>query len=216
MLRHLLLTIPGLRSPKRLRREIMRLEDRACTKPAERRPEMLRRIAELCVAAGERGRALRHFGAAIDMYLIAGDYEEAARFCRRVVQVAPDVVRARCTLAFLSLRDGFSATFEDELRDYVTAAKSAGQEQYAVTRLRMMASVTHEDDVVRRLIDRELARLGDVPGSYSGMNDGCGPDGHRLIPLRGNQRERWALMLRLTITGPQAMQDDEVPQRAAS
>lgn len=203
MLRHLISVIPGFRNdPVRIRQTLLALDRQARLGPAGENARTYKKIGDLCVNMGEQKRALSYYGRAIDAYLLSSDFDAAERLCRMVIAAVPQVVRTRGTLAFLTLRNGYSSAFETELKGYVSAAKRAGEGELAATRLRLMAAVTHEDDMVRLLIDQQLERLGERSNGLGELVGGFGADGRRFVALPGNQRDRWAFVLRLAITGP--------------
>ncbi len=188
-------------NPARLQRTIVKLEQQARAHSTYADAGLFKRLGDLCLTTGENKRALDYYGRAIDVYLITHEYARAEALCRKVISAVPSVLRARCTLAFLSMRDGVSPTFERDLRDYVRATLRAGQQELAIVRLRMMRSVT-DDEAVQEILDRQLAVLGETNTVYDSMDPQFTSDRRRTVPLQGNQRERWALMLRIAITGP--------------
>ena len=194
-------------NPKaQLKRNLTSLERQARTAPADSKPRLYNRLGDLCVRAGETERALRYYGRGIDAYLSIGHFDPAAALCRKIIQIAPGVVRARCTLAFLSLGKGMAGDATDQISEYVAAAKHRGQESLAITRLRMMARAT-DDYNVRLFIAEQLLKLGDARGS----NEIAGAVQMEGVKLRSfphaEQRERWAELLRIGITGTVQQQE---------
>ena len=189
-----------------LKRDLTSLERQARTAPADSKPRLYNRLGDLCVRAGETDRALRYYGHGIDAYLAIGHFDPAAALCRKMIQIAPGVVRARCTLAFLSLGKGMVGDATDHISDYVAAAKDSGQESLAITRLRMMARATDDHDI-RLFLAEQLLKLGDTRGS----TEIAGAVRMERVELRpvphAEQRERWAELLRIGITGTVQQQE---------
>ena len=172
----------------------------AAVAPAKRGARWVE-IARLCLRHAQTHRALGYYGRAIDDFLLTGLYEEGAQLCHEVIRAFPSVVRARCTLAFLSMRGGYSSAFVRDLSDYLRAARQAGETQLALTRLRMMAGVT-SDGAVRRFLDRQILALGESIGQEQLGATMYSREGRPLLPIPGDQEERWAFVLRLSIAGP--------------
>ena len=89
-----------------LERELQLLEDQVKRASPGYETQFLNRAGKLCVDAGEPARALGYYGRAIDVYLESGRFNAAEVLCKTVLQIAPDAVRARCTLAWLSIGKG--------------------------------------------------------------------------------------------------------------
>lgn len=115
------------------------------------------------VHAEHGGEALVYFGRAIDGYLESGYFDAAAALCRRVIRLHPEVVRARCTLAFLSIGHRNLGDAIQEITEYTMAAKRSRTELYAIPRLRLMAQATRDANVLR-CISLALGDLGDAEG----------------------------------------------------
>ena len=121
--------------------------------------------------SGDRDRALSYYGRALNDYLREGLPGMAAAVAQRMVERYPDVVRARMTLAVLSLAEGLrmlsAGTLQNtctDFHDYVEAVRAAGQEDIAVRELRRFAAVT-ESETVRERMGAFLAELGDDEGA---------------------------------------------------
>jgi hypothetical protein len=192
-----------LRAPqmKRLSQEIEALEIQALCAPLEGKADIYVRIGDLCLERERRDHAVFHYGRGVDSHLKTGHFLSAAALCRKMIKLTPEVVRARCTLAFLALGDGLIADAERQIADYVRAAAQAGTEELAVKRLRLMASATDEHEI-RLLLGEYLVSLGDaqaadeVYGAVFAEQNGLRPS------PREDQRERWARLLRVSLTGP--------------
>ncbi|CAN5789394.1 hypothetical protein BH23GEM3_BH23GEM3_24230 [soil metagenome] len=198
---------------ERVERRIAELHQRAAAAAPGRRAIQWAGTARFCLQHGETGRALSYYGRGIDDHLFAEQYGEAAELCREVIRVSPGVVRARCTLAFLSLRGGYSATFMRDITDYTRAARHAGQEEMALTRLRMMAGVT-SDGAARRFLDRQIDGLSESRGGDKLIATTYSREGRPLLPIPGNQEDRWAFVLRLSIAGPCRAEPEPEPSAA--
>lgn len=107
--------------------------------------------------------ALKFLGRAIDAYLECGYFDAAAALCRRVIRLHPEVVRARCTLAFLSIGRRNLGDAVQEITEYTMAAKRTETQPYAIPRLRLMAQATYDPSVLR-CITTALGELGDAEG----------------------------------------------------
>lgn len=145
-----------------LRRQIERIEK--CADPADvtTLARLWNRLGTMAESEGDP-EALACFGRAIDAYLEAGYFDAAAAMCRRLIRLHPEVVRARCTLAFLSIGRRHLGDAVQEITEYTMASKRTGTERLAVSRLRMMGEAT-ADPGVRRRIAGALAELGDEEG----------------------------------------------------
>lgn len=200
--------LPGFRrsrpapTPTRhLERHLEALELQAWSAPWHAKSDVYTRLGDLCMEARQRDRALSYYGLGIDAHLKTGRFGPAASLCRKVIALAPDVVRARCTLAFLSLGKGRVGEFEVHVSDYVQAACRAGQQELAATRLRLMARAT-DDIEIRLLLGHYLKKVGD-PDAANDVLESVFRERKEGPPRsREEQRERWARILRVAITGP--------------
>lgn len=202
-------TLTGRNSAPDLEAELARLEEEANVPALDFRAAILGRAGDLCVQANDTARALSYYGRAIDGYLGAGYYDTALAMCEKVISLAPSVVRARCTMAFLLLAEdlpfmrsrGISKKVVDHLHDYVHAALDAGCAPIAVHRLKMMAEVT-EIEEVRRLIGDLLFEL-QAPDDAAELHYSLFEEAAQLTEIDPevsfNQRQRWAEMLRIAI-----------------
>lgn len=114
------------------------------------------------VYVGDLAYAKVRYGRAIDAYLEARYFEAAIRTCRKLIRLAPDVVRTHYTLAYLLIGDGDFAGAEEVLRDYHDAVAATSTHGYAVPRLRLLAHVTGEP-ALRARISRILRDLAQAP-----------------------------------------------------
>jgi hypothetical protein len=120
----------------------------------------LNQAGDLLLGSGDIGGALDLYGRAVDNMIEADRYEAAMGLCRKIIRTVPDVVRTRCTLAWLAMGAGFTAELDARLIDYVMAAERAGRESIARREvLRMSTRVELHD--VRIMLGEYLLLLGD-------------------------------------------------------
>jgi predicted Zn-dependent protease len=108
---------------------------------------------------GDVGEAKARYGSAIEAYLEMRDYEAAVKTSRKLIRVAPDVARARFTLAFLLIGLGEVEEAKKQLLWYVDAVRAAGAADFAVPRLQLLAHAT-SDEGTRVLIETLILDLG--------------------------------------------------------
>lgn len=130
----------------------------------ESRARLMNRAGDLCEAQGHRERALLYYDAAIDLYLSAGRFAASASICSKLVHLSPEVVRARCTLAWLAIARGLDDEASRLIRDYADAAMRLERPTVAQRQLRAMAAET-DSVLVHESIGRALVRLGDTAGA---------------------------------------------------
>lgn len=184
--------------------ELLALERTLASPTVESKAHLYNRAGDLHARTGNRARALQSYGQAIDYYLETGYFDAAAAMCRKVIDFEPTVVRARCTLAFLSLGKGLVDDAEHEIEEYVRAARTAGQEALAVERIRLMAEAT-DDQEIRLILGEHLVDLGDpltaneIFGSVYAERNALRPP----PPPAEDAQERLARLLRTAITTPE-------------
>lgn len=149
----------GAQERKRdLEGELADLERQARSASPGYETQFLNRAGNICVEAGDVRRALGYYGRAIDAYLETGRFSAAEVLATRLLQLAPDAVRPRCTIAWLAIGKGYGAGAA-EIADYVRAAKEAGMEHLAAKQLSMMAAATASPEV-REILGEHLLDLG--------------------------------------------------------
>lgn len=141
---------------------------------------LLNRLADLEFAAGNRREAVRQYGRSVDVNVELRQFDSATAVCRKLLRILPGVVRARCTLAWLSLRKGHLDVARRHIDDYVEAARQAGTGELAAQQLRLMARYA-TDPGVREHLAKKLRSVGDEagarevelgdPGSLTGSGD---------------------------------------------
>ena len=191
-------------SRQHLERELQLLESQAKTASPGYETQFLNRAGNLCVDAGQPQRALGYFGRAIDAYLESGRFSAAEVLCRKVMKISPDAVRARCTLAWLSLGKGFRSETDQEVEEYVHAAQRAGKESLAAKQLVMMAQATPSAELRETLAER-LIELGAEEEAdrvyglvFAERND-------PRSPAAADEGQLWQKLLRAALMGPQEL-----------
>ena len=114
---------------------------------------------DLCMEAGQRDRALQYYGMSIDAFLKVERWDSAAAICRKVLRLAPDAVRPRCTLAWLAIGKGMAVDAQAQIRDYVAASMRAHKEPLAIAQLKRMGQ-TAPNPEVRQIVAEQLLALG--------------------------------------------------------
>ncbi len=208
MLTNLIQKFARNREPS-LAAELARLDEEATAPAPDFRAAVLGRAGDLCVNANEIPRALSYYGRAIDCYLTASYYDSAMALCEKVISLSPNVVRTRCTMAFLLLGEdlpflstrGISDRVRQNLKAYGEAAVKAGVGQLAIQRLKMMADVT-EIEEVRQVIGDLLFDLG-AADEAAELHYALFEERAQVVEvspeISNDQRQRWAELLRMTI-----------------
>ncbi len=168
------------------------------------RPPLFNRAGDFCAEAGERDAAKSYYGRAIDAYLEAEMYDAAAALCRKLIRFAPDVVRARFTLAVLSIGLGQIGEAEKELAEYARVTKKSKTQRYAIPRLRMITDAT-SDPQVHRFIAKALMELGDTRGGEGLLAAANATPGLAAVPTPAEERARWKRLLHVVMTDPQEL-----------
>jgi hypothetical protein len=177
-----------------LERVLPAMEQRAEQSPVpEERARILSLAGDLCFDAGQRQRALHYFDRAIDTYLSAGQYANGVAVCQKVVRLTPEVIRARCTLAWMAIARGMLEEARDRIRDYAQAATRLQDARLAWGHLRMMAEVCADQEVQETLADA-LAHLGDHRGAEL-VNEAARGGELRQRRLPEEEDERWNVVM---------------------
>jgi hypothetical protein len=144
-----------------VRRRIERLQVAALrsTLPGEAAAP-LNQAGDLLLGTGDLSGALDLYGRAVDNMIEADRYEAAMGLCRKIIRTVPEVVRARCTLAWLAMGAGFTAELESRLVEYVMAAERSGREAFARKEVLRMSTLVELHEV-RILLAEYLLFLGD-------------------------------------------------------
>ncbi|HUG39221.1 MAG TPA: hypothetical protein VMM12_01990 [Longimicrobiales bacterium] len=154
------------------------------------------RAGQLCASAGDLAGALQYYGRAVDAYLSIGHGREAEILCRKIITLKPEVVRARRTLALILLGRGELPRAAEQVREYVAAARAAGQVDLAVRQLRLMAELTHDERLRENLL-AQCRELGAVIGADAPMAPGVGQK------TLDDDAGRWMNAMRLAMTSPE-------------
>jgi tetratricopeptide (TPR) repeat protein len=194
----------GADGAHRLEQELASLEAQVRSASPGYETQFLNRAANLCVERGQPARALGYFGRAIDAYLESGRFSAAEVLCRRVLQISPEAVRARCTLAWLALGTGFHASARGAIQEYVEAAERAGQQPLAAKQLLMMAeaavSIELRQEIGEHLLHLEEADKADrVFGLVFEELNGL------RAPPSTDKSNLWGKLLRAALMGPQEL-----------
>ncbi|MGD8869840.1 MAG: hypothetical protein PVI01_19625 [Gemmatimonadales bacterium] len=136
---------------------------------------LLNRAGDLYLARGDRQKALKRYGDAIDAFLQSGEYDSAMAVCRKIIRVVPEVIRTRRTLAWLCLGKGFFEIAREHIDAYVVASIEAGLEPLALQQLMLMAQFVDRDDFRHFLADR-ISQLGDQTAAER-VREGKAKDG---------------------------------------
>ena len=126
----------------------------------EQRARLMNMAGDLCYEAGQRERGLLYFDAAIDLYLAAGRFAASAAICDKLVHANPQIVRARCTLAWLAIARGLDDEALRRVEEYGEAALRLERPTVAQRQLRAMAEETDNESVLEG-IAHALLKLGD-------------------------------------------------------
>lgn len=187
---------------------IHRLEQWAARSRApEETATVFNRAGDAFIQAGEIGRGLVYYGRSINTYLGAGQWEAAHAVCSKLIRIYPPAVRARSTLAWISIRSRHRTDVERYVEDYVEAAIRAAQEPTASLHLRYMADATLASEI-REGIAMHLISLGEhrmaesllerVYGDRNGLGEPHSPEDAehywnialRTLVIRDDERHR--------------------------
>jgi len=102
------------------------------------------RLGDAYLKAGDRLRALRYFGKAIDALLEDDQPEPARAVAKKVIRLHPEAIRTLCTLTWLDLASGKSAAAVKSLREYVKVAREGLREKLAGGQILEMARVVRD------------------------------------------------------------------------
>ncbi len=186
-------------SPDQVRAAIRLLETQVKSATPQQRAQLYNRLGDLYAKGEDRSGALKAYGRGIDSYLENGYYDAAAALCRKVIEIKPDVIRARCTLAFLSLGKEMLADAQREISYYVDVSRRAGMEDLAIKRLHLMAEATDSHET-RTMLGELLLELGDAEGADDVLGAVNAERNALSGPPQEEQRDRWARLLRVAIT----------------
>ena len=166
--------------------------------PPQSRAPLLKRAGDVCVSLGERRKALGWYGRAVDQYLELGEPEQAALICKLIIFVQPEAVRARCTLTWIALGAERHAEVAPLLKEYVEAARHAGQTTVAAQQLGWMFEAAHTEPTRARIVVGmlrlgETERAEELAAELAGMPPGSG---------QADREELWTRVLRAAVGTP--------------
>lgn len=172
----------------------------------DERARIFNLAGDICFDSGARERALSYFGRAIDVHLDARQLDAVVSVCKKIVRLTPEVVRARCTLAWLALGRGVIEEANLRITEYARAAATAGQEQTASRHLRLMTDVAVNQEVLQSLAEA-LLELGDDVGANRAFGAAMGhAESKATAPM--DSELRWSTVLRV-LNGNGSRSDDE-------
>ncbi|MGQ0815303.1 MAG: tetratricopeptide repeat protein [Gemmatimonadota bacterium] len=163
----------------------------------DQRARILNLAGDLCFDAGERERSLDYYGRAIDNHVTRHEYAAAVSILQKIVRLTPEVVRARCTLAWMAIARGMIQEAQGRISDYKAAAENHGQARLARAHLLMMAEVIDNRDLLLTIAEC-LIELGDAENAdrVYGAAYGCAYENR----MSGDTDERWKTVLRRITT----------------
>lgn len=166
---------------------------------------ILNRAGDLCAKSNRTEQAVAYYGRAIDMLLDSGRHEAAEALCRKVLRTAPNTVRVRSTLAWISLGRGHLEDARRALREYVYVAVEAHQEHLAIKQVVMMADAV-DDPNLREMLAELLLDLGNdeaantVFGAVFAERNGLRP------AAETHPAELWSKLLRAALMTGQELE----------
>lgn len=160
----------------------------------DERARIFNLAGDMCFDAGARERALGYYGRAIDVLLAADHIDGAVAVCRKIVRLTPEVVRARCTLAWMALGQGVIEEARQRIADYARAAATAGQEKTASRHLRMMTDIAANQEVLESLAEA-LLEIGDNVGADRAFGAAAGHVANQ--PADHDSQARWQAVVRV-------------------
>jgi tetratricopeptide (TPR) repeat protein len=163
-----------------------------CALPDER-GRILNLAGDMCFDAGRREQALYYYDQSIDTYISAGLYAAGVAICQKVVRLTPEVIRARCTLAWMAIARGLLEESRERIRDYAEAARRLSDARIAWGHLRMMAEVCESHEVLETLAEA-LMQLGDARGADRVYGAALGGE-LRSRKLPEHPEERWKVVM---------------------
>jgi len=111
------------------------------------------RLGDAYLKAGDRLRALRYFGKAIDALLLDDQPEPARAVAKKVVRLHPEAIRTLCTVTWLDLASMKFPNAVESLREYVRGAKEGGQERLACGQVLEMARLTPDSGFLAEAVE---------------------------------------------------------------
>lgn len=197
--------------PSDLKAQLDAIEKRALGQDRHIQARLYNTAVDLCLRSGDLASAKVYSGRAIDAYLEAGYFAPAAAMCRKLIRFAPDVIRARATLAVLYLGKKLveDSAFEVELvDDYIRAARQEGHEKLLTHRLRVMAHATANQEL-RVLIAQRLLELGDGEAGRRILHTIYREINGLVDPPQLDPAEQWERLQRAALMTPQELASEQ-------
>lgn len=136
-------------------RDLEDLAAQAEKAPASARWAMFNRLGDAYLKSGDRSRALRYFGRAIDCLLQDDQPEPARAVARKVVRLHPEAVRTLCTLVWIDLASLRTAAAASTLQDYADAARNGSHRSLTCGQILEMARLVAD----RRFLEQAHTAL---------------------------------------------------------
>ena len=164
----------------------------------------LNQAGDLCLNSGDLMRAMDYYGLAIDTHVKADRFTAAMALCKKMLRIQPEVVRARCTLAWLSIGNGFEGDACTWIDGYVGAAERAGRERLAVAQLRRMGELAAGEQL-RMLVGERLLALGDDRTADHIFGIAFGTRNGTIRTALADHDGRWSAARRAALLGPREL-----------
>lgn len=136
-------------------RDLDELAARAERAPSGARWTIFNRLGDAYMKSGDRPRALRYFGRAIDCLLEDDQPEPARAVAKKVIRLHPKAVRTLCTLTWIDLALLRTPAAVATLQRYAHAAREGGTSRLACGQIVEMARLAAD----RRFLDEAFAAL---------------------------------------------------------
>jgi len=136
-----------------LEAQLTRLEAEAGSARAGYQGTPYNKAGDVALRAGDKNRAVAYYGRAIDAFLEDQQREAARGVANKIIRVHPGAVRTLCTLTWLDLAAQHKATALLHLRDYVEAAREAGENDRAADQIFEMARIAPHLEFVDAVAD---------------------------------------------------------------
>lgn len=161
----------------------------------------LNQAGDLCLGVGRLADALAYYGKAIDTHVQADRFDAAGAVCQKVLRTSPEVIRARCTLAWLALGSGREADARKHAQDYLRLVEFAGRDMVALPQVRRMATIAESEDL-RYFLGEVLLDLGDESAADHVFGQIFRERNALERPAVVDPEERWSVARRAALQGP--------------
>lgn len=139
------------------------------------------RLGDAYLKTGDRARALKYFGKAIDALLEDDQPEPARAVAKKVVRLHPEAVRTHCTLTWLDLASLKLPAAARSLQEYAKASREGKRETFACGQILEMARMVSDPGFLEEA-SRALVDLGcetDAAQALAWSKAGGSPDAPR-------------------------------------